>query len=436
MARARVEINRNGILEAISGAAKKLGRSPHRGELPRVAGISHSVVLKHFASLRDAVWAAGLEPSRRGLKVAKEDLLKDFARVAAELGHAPNRNEYVRHGRYAAGTMYANFRSWLGVKQAAEEVARAKTVGQLPELPKVPKLTSEKLSSRELTRMKEGPQIDADQSRSDSVASGFTTEDTEENGEEGAQAGVPVPHNSNDGIGPEIHESDKAIALRWATAVPALPGELAGKRRVTDAVCAMIVNTLMGEEAGLKWERVMMGLEPLHGENCQNCQDCQRLKIENRTFGSARNGSGSVGLARVSEGTAALARVNGSVTSGGIIDDDRPVMGPPFYPCALSNAPANEMGVMILFGMLAGELGFQIEAVQGRYPDIEAKRQIQPGKWQRVRIEAEYESRNFALHGHDPEKCDIIVCWRHNWVKCPKEIEVIELSRIVDRVIR
>jgi hypothetical protein len=114
----RVEIDRNGILEAIGRAAKKLGRPPHRGELPRVAGISHSVVLKHFASLRNAVRAAGLEPSRRGLKVPAEDLLKDFARVASELGHAPNRNEYVRHGKYAAGTMYANFGSWPGVAEA------------------------------------------------------------------------------------------------------------------------------------------------------------------------------------------------------------------------------------------------------------------------------------------------------------------------------
>ena len=104
MARIRVEIDRNGILEAIGRAAEKLGRPPHRGELPRVAGISHSVVLKHFASLRDAVRAAGLEPSRRGLKVAAEDLLKDFARVAEELGRAPNRNEYVRHGKYAAAS--------------------------------------------------------------------------------------------------------------------------------------------------------------------------------------------------------------------------------------------------------------------------------------------------------------------------------------------
>ena len=53
-----------------------------------------------------------------------------------------------------------------------------------------------------------------------------------------------------------------------------------------------------------------------------------------------------------------------------------------------------------------------------------------PGKWQHERIEFEYESKNFLLHGHDPKRCDVIVCWRHNWKECPEEIEVIELSRI------
>lgn len=396
MAKRRSGIDRNGVVEAIRQAEKKLGRPPHRGELPRVAGISHSVVLKHFASLRDAVRAAGLEPSRQGLKVAKEDLLNDFARVTTELGHAPNRNEYVRHGKYAPGTMYARFGSWPGVKQAASKWQLANRQSGF---------TTE--ATEEHGEEKHSPQMDADEHRS-------------------AQAGAPSPH-----------ESDKAIALRWAAAVPALPGELAGKRRVTDAVCAMIVNTFMGEEAWLAWQKLMRGEIHVCPDNCQNCQNCQRLKIEKSCADGADGESRLSALARVNgDGTTALARVNGSVTSGGILDDERPVMGPPFYPCALSNAPANEMGVMILFGMLAGELGFQIEAVQGKYPDIEAKRQIQPGKWQRVRIEAEYESRNFALHGHDPAECDIIVCWRHNWVKCPKEIEVIELSRVVDRVIR
>jgi hypothetical protein len=65
------------------------------------------------------------------------------------------------------------------------------------------------------------------------------------------------------------------------------------------------------------------------------------------------------------------------------------------------------------------------------YPDCETKREVAPGKWQRCRIEFEYESKNFLRHGHDPKKCDVIVCWRHNWKECPEEIEVIELSRVL-----
>ena len=129
----------------------------------------------------------------------------------------------------------------------------------------------------------------------------------------------------------------------------------------------------------------------------------------------------------------ALARVNDEVSSGGLLHRDRPVMGAPFAAHALSNAPVNELGVVFLFGMLAGELGFQVDSLWGAYPDCEARRQIQPGKWQRVRIEFEYESVNFARHGHDPEKCDVIVCWKHNWRKCPERIEVVELSRIIAR---
>jgi HNH endonuclease len=412
MLKSRSKVDRNGILDAIRKAAVELGRPPHRGELPRVAGISHSVVLKHFASLRDAVRGAGLEPSRRGLKVPAEDLLRDFARVATELGHAPNRNEYVRHGKYAAGTFYANFGSWPGLSRAytntyhgGTETRRTATQQDSPQIhggPGQANADEQAASKWQVANGQTG-------SRSgDLVIGGSGDLETVDRKEELIPSSAPY----------EPCEGDKAIALQWAGAMTALPGELAGKRRVTDAVCAMIVNTLIGAENDWRGQ-LSRYLEP----------------------GKKNHTADERGLARIergpeSNGGVSLARVNGSVTSGGIIDDERPVMGPPFYPCALSNAPVNEMGVMILFGMLAGELGFQIEAVQGRYPDILARRQIQPGRWQDVRIEAEYESRNFAQHGHDPAKCDIIVCWRHNWVKCPKHIEVIELSRVVDRVIR
>lgn len=84
--------------------------------------------------------------------------------------------------------------------------------------------------------------------------------------------------------------------------------------------------------------------------------------------------------------------------------------------------------------MVARELGYSIEAVQAGFPDCEAKRKIEIGKWQRIRIEFEYESRNFRDHGHSPNYCDVIVCWRHNWQECPDNIEVIELSKVIKQL--
>jgi len=91
----------------------------------------------------------------------------------------------------------------------------------------------------------------------------------------------------------------------------------------------------------------------------------------------------------------------------------------------------NEQGVVLLFGMLAKDLGYRIESVQTGCPDCEALRQIAPGRWQRVRIEFEYESKSFYQHGHPLNGCDVIVCWRHNWDKCPRHMEIVELSSVI-----
>jgi hypothetical protein len=108
--------------------------------------------------------------------------------------------------------------------------------------------------------------------------------------------------------------------------------------------------------------------------------------------------------------------------------DDRSTYGNPIDFRGLRHEPVNEQGVVFLFGMVAKELGYMVEAVQTGYPDCEAKRQVAGGRWQRVRIEFEFESRNFD---HPPEGCDIIVCWRHNWPDCPDNIEVLELSSVI-----
>src|SRR6266566_5714849 len=109
----------------------------------------------------------------------------------------------------------------------------------------------------------------------------------------------------------------------------------------------------------------------------------------------------------------------------------RPTYGTPIDFRGLRHEPVNEQGVVFLFGMVAKELGYMVEAVQTGFPDCEAKRQIGPNNWQRVRIEFEFESRNFRDHGHVCDACDVIVCWRHNWADVPPTLEVIELATVI-----
>jgi hypothetical protein len=116
--------------------------------------------------------------------------------------------------------------------------------------------------------------------------------------------------------------------------------------------------------------------------------------------------------------------------------DNRATYGNPIDFRGLRHDPVNEQGVVFLFGMLARELGYMVEAIQSGFPDCEAKRQIASGKWQRVFIEFEYESRNFRDHGHSVIGCDVIVCWIHNWQECPSSLEILELSSVIGSLAR
>ncbi len=112
------------------------------------------------------------------------------------------------------------------------------------------------------------------------------------------------------------------------------------------------------------------------------------------------------------------------------------ISGDPLYMEGISHAPVNETGVIMLFGAMAAKLGFMVESVRANFPDCQAKRRIGPDAWLTLRIEFEYESRNFRDHGHLPEGCDMIVCWVHNWHDCPPHIQVIALSDELARLRR
>jgi hypothetical protein len=78
--------------------------------------------------------------------------------------------------------------------------------------------------------------------------------------------------------------------------------------------------------------------------------------------------------------------------------------------------------------MVSRELGFLIESIRTEYPDCEGKRcvDLKNQRWEHVRIEFEYQSSNFKQHSHNPEDCDLIVCWMHDYKDCP--VEVLELK--------
>jgi hypothetical protein len=89
--------------------------------------------------------------------------------------------------------------------------------------------------------------------------------------------------------------------------------------------------------------------------------------------------------------------------------------------------PGNEYEVCLLFGFLLPYLEGEwvLDEYTDNYPDSTF---LVGGK--AVRVEFELYSANFVDHGHDPEKCDMIVCWKDNWPNCP--LEIIELSLIMD----
>ncbi len=107
-----------------------------------------------------------------------------------------------------------------------------------------------------------------------------------------------------------------------------------------------------------------------------------------------------------------------------------------YYP-GLTYAPTNEQGVVFLFARMSPELGFSAETIRQGYPDaVVIDYRADPNRGLRKNIEFEFKSSGFAKgkKPHDPAKCHIIVCWEHDWKKCPKTIEVIELrSRIQKR---
>jgi len=85
------------------------------------------------------------------------------------------------------------------------------------------------------------------------------------------------------------------------------------------------------------------------------------------------------------------------------------------------------MGVVSLFAQYSQSLGFVIMEIQAPFPDATLY-EIKTGELKRA--EFEYKSINFKRHGHNPNECDLIICWLDNWKDCP--VPVLEMRDIHD----
>jgi hypothetical protein len=135
---------------------------------------------------------------------------------------------------------------------------------------------------------------------------------------------------------------------------------------------------------------------------------------------------------RVSRGQDPTSRLSPGSTLKPRLSSNKRIYGPPLHPFPIVFAPSNEQGVVVMFSAMARDLGFAITHVGTEYPDCEAMREVERYKWQKLRIEFEFESRNFQVHQHAPRDCDMIVCWKHNWDDCP--LEVLELRTLVGKM--
>lgn len=96
----------------------------------------------------------------------------------------------------------------------------------------------------------------------------------------------------------------------------------------------------------------------------------------------------------------------------------------------IDHAPTNEQGVVVLFGAVLADLGYRIAHVWQEFPDAELFRELPDGTSERILAEFELKSSEFLRHGHPVNKCDLIICWKHDWKRCP--LQVLELAREVE----
>ncbi|HWH60758.1 MAG TPA: hypothetical protein VN682_24245, partial [Terriglobales bacterium] len=100
------------VIAGIRVAAKKLGRVPNVSELESAGGVRREELRRCFPSLRQAVRAAGMEPTLERTRNRTGVMLEDWGEVARKMGRLPSTKHYDAAGRFSKGTFWLRFGPW------------------------------------------------------------------------------------------------------------------------------------------------------------------------------------------------------------------------------------------------------------------------------------------------------------------------------------
>src|SRR5882672_3926133 len=101
--------SKEAIIAAIQEVARQLGHAPTAREFRPLSSVSLWQVTGRFGTYRNALRAAGLKPSQRGVKVEAAALLEDWGTVVRQLGLVPSQRQYKKAGRYSNECFFLRF---------------------------------------------------------------------------------------------------------------------------------------------------------------------------------------------------------------------------------------------------------------------------------------------------------------------------------------
>lgn len=106
----------------------------------------------------------------------------------------------------------------------------------------------------------------------------------------------------------------------------------------------------------------------------------------------------------------------------------------PFSFRGLTQPPVNKSGVIFIFGLIHGELGYSVSQFLAGQPDAQGERCVDRlnKRWEPIHIYFEYKSSDVQFEVRTTGVKEILVCWDHDWRSCP--VEVLELRSVLQQL--